>query len=161
MATNNITDFQDIYLAYNDDIDDSNFGTCDIVFGGTEASLQTAVLMSLFSWRRAHPDDILYDERRYGWWGDTDTVKIGSRLWLLHREKVLPSLVQRVDEYCKEALQWMIDDFVCQRIDIASRISGLDQIKTEITIYRFDKPRVLLKFSNLWDELKRNTIGVM
>ncbi|WP_200894101.1 phage GP46 family protein [Xanthomonas sp. MUS 060] len=51
--------------------------------------LVRAVLISLFTWRRANADDTLPDPRgfRMGWWGDTYPVvandRIGSRLWLL------------------------------------------------------------------------------
>lgn len=69
--------------------------------------LMTAVIISLFTDARAHDDDPLPDERvgvssdRRGWWGDClpdaqgeQTLEsIGSRLWLLWREKDLDSVV--------------------------------------------------------------------
>jgi phage gp46-like protein len=35
------------------------------------AALTRAVLISLFTWRRAADDDALDDEERFGWWGDS------------------------------------------------------------------------------------------
>lgn len=86
--------------------------------------LFTAVIVSLFTDARAHDDDALPDERlgvssdKRGWWGDlvpdimgdgTELVSIGSRLWLLWREKELDSVVVRAQQYAEEALQWLID----------------------------------------------------
>lgn len=57
--------------------------------------LDTAVIISLFTDRRALEDDATPDftENRRGWWGDTYDAQqrpIGSRLWLLSREKQTP-----------------------------------------------------------------------
>ena len=84
-----------------------------------DAGLQTAVIISLFTDRRAEPDDTLPAEAsdKRGWWGDAIAVqvngrtveddRIGSRLWLLSREKQLASVVERARQYCKEALASM------------------------------------------------------
>ncbi|WP_324606427.1 phage GP46 family protein [Xenorhabdus nematophila] len=48
---------------------------------------------------------------RRGWWGDTfNTRSIGSRLWLLAREKQLSAVLHRAKAYADEALAWLIDD---------------------------------------------------
>ena len=51
--------------------------------------LVRAVIISLFTWRRARPDDDLPGDLRMGWWGDTyagtEGDRFGSRLWLLSR----------------------------------------------------------------------------
>ena len=52
---------------------------------------------------------------RRGWWGDClpdaqgeQTLEsIGSRLWLLWREKDLDSVVARARQYAEEALAWL------------------------------------------------------
>ena len=78
------------------------------------AALTRAVLISLFSWRRAADDDALDDEERYGWWGDTfPTVaddRIGSRLWQLRRVKLTRQTQMDAEFYAREALQCLIDD---------------------------------------------------
>lgn len=55
--------------------------------------LAAAVLISLFSWRKSNPDDGVRAPNRQGWWGDTFAHtagdRIGSRLWLLQRQKIL------------------------------------------------------------------------
>lgn len=78
----------------------------------------TAIYVSLFTDRRAHDDDPLPDERigvssdPRGWWGDALSatgapVAIGSRLWLLQREKEMDIVVARAQEYAAEALEWL------------------------------------------------------
>ena len=86
--------------------------------------LTTAVIISLFTDRRAAPDDPLPDDGddRRGWWADAfpaiEGDAIGSKLWLLSREKEVPAVAQRAREYAAEALQWLIDDGLATRIDV-------------------------------------------
>lgn len=93
-----------------------------IIAGSFEASLQRAVVISLFTWRRAGPDDPLDDEERYGWWGDSfPTVpddRIGSRLWLLRRAKLTTATRRDAEYYAKEAMQWLLDDSEVVAIEI-------------------------------------------
>ncbi|HAY4364021.1 TPA: phage tail protein, partial [Escherichia coli] len=76
--------------------------------------LTRAVVISLFTWRRAEPDDNA--DVPMGWWGDTwpavQNDRYGSRLWLLQRSKLTNQLVQTVRGYIRECLQWMTDDGV-------------------------------------------------
>lgn len=78
----------------------------------------TAVIVSLFTDRRAAGDDPLPELRpgvksdRRGWWGeqlsqDDSEEPIGSRLWLLWREKDQASAVSRAQVYAEEALSWL------------------------------------------------------
>ena len=65
--------------------------------------LVRAVIISLFTWRRARPDDDLPGDLRMGWWGDSvpeiPNDRIGSRLWLLSRAKLTVETVARAREY--------------------------------------------------------------
>lgn len=78
-----------------------------------ENTLRTAVILSLFLDRRADDDDVLPNgsNDRRGWWADTVAPmteygiggglasgdRIGSRLWLLSREKQLAGVLDRHD----------------------------------------------------------------
>lgn len=88
--------------------------------------LTRAVVISLFTWRRAEPDDNA--DVPMGWWGDTwpavQNDRYGSRLWLLQRSKLTNQLVQTVRGYIRECLQWMIDDGVVSRIDLDKAAIG-------------------------------------
>ncbi|MDL2226540.1 phage GP46 family protein [Deltaproteobacteria bacterium OttesenSCG-928-M10] len=83
-----------------------------------DEGLQTAVTVSLFTDRVARADDPLPEylpgqkSDRRGWWGDLSRENgrsrpIGSRLWLLFREKELPETVRRAREYAAESLAWL------------------------------------------------------
>lgn len=114
--------------------------------------LPHAVIISLFSWRRANPDDKA--PVPMGWWGDTyPTVtgdRIGSRLWLLGREKVTNDTLNRSRDYATEALQWMLDDDVAARIDVTSIRSGMDEALLGIVIYQRDGSVWNMQFDEYW-----------
>lgn len=93
--------------------------------------LLTAVIISLFTDRRANNDDPLPDERigalpdLRGWWGDyileEDALDLmGSRLWLLSREKDMNVVVARARQYAEEAVQWLIRDGHVQQIRVTA-----------------------------------------
>ncbi len=108
----------------------------------TDAGLETAVLISLFTDRLAAVDDVLpsTDKDRRGYWGDVLPAAtgdlIGSRLWLLSREKQMPSVLVRADEYTREALQWLIDDKVALTIDVSVTNTRFQEIDIDVTIHR-------------------------
>jgi phage gp46-like protein len=97
--------------------------------------LLSAVIISLFSDRRAREDDPLPDERvglptdRRGWWGDHVLEEdardgLGSRLWLLAREKDLPVVVARALEYARESLAWLVAAGLAQRVEVSAERIG-------------------------------------
>lgn len=81
----------------------------------SDNTLSGRVLDSLFTNRRASASDVLphdFDSKQ-GWWGDTrlsGSRKLGSRLWLLSREKQTNETLSKARQYCHEAIQWLIDD---------------------------------------------------
>lgn len=124
----------------------------------THESLTRAVIISLFTWRRANPDDIT-EGQKMGYWGDVAEPpevndKIGSRLWLLSREKVLNSTFNRAREYAKEALQWLIDDGVASRVDVIAERFGADGMALQCSIYRLDGQNITLRFDNAWEYIR-------
>ena len=96
----------------------------DLVWSGRDLALDRTVaspgIISLLCDRRARPDDTLpWDEGdrlapgrlapRRGWCGDALDERgrrIGSRLWLLHREKETEAVRRRAEAYAREALAW-------------------------------------------------------
>ena len=85
-------------------------------------SLSRAVVISLFTWQRASQSDEVDNDQRMGWWGDTFAEnkgdKIGSKLWLLLRQKVTEETLNRAQEYAYESLKWLIDDGICSDITV-------------------------------------------
>jgi len=112
----------------------------------TSTGLQTAVIISLFTDRRANKDDVLPDPSnldRRGWWGDLTSNfpndQIGSRLWLLERCKTTEDIVPRAKKYAEEALKWLIDDGVAVKVEVEAERQGTpgnDILAFKVRIYR-------------------------
>ncbi|WP_419900683.1 phage GP46 family protein [Roseomonas sp. USHLN139] len=116
-------------------------------------AIETAVKVSLFTDRRAGPDDKLplgeTDPR--GWWGELlDDRPIGSRLWLLRRAKRLPETLRLAEDYIREALAWLIDDGVVVRIDVAASWRSATQMQAVITLHQGSAPSTTVTASWAW-----------
>ena len=90
--------------------------------------LARAVIISLFTWRRADADD-QYDGPKYGWWGDTfadpASDRIGSKLYQLLRRPITGDLMPQAQEMIEEALQWMIEDGLASAISASVERYGI------------------------------------
>ncbi len=131
----------------------------------TDAGMDSAINVSLFTDARAADDDDLPDagSDRRGWWADEvdgrDGDRIGSRLWLLSREKRLPSVLARVEAYADEALAWMVEDGVARSIACSAELRGIDQIALSVIVERpAGRPRH--RFDVVWDALSLPNRGV-
>ena len=117
--------------------------------------LETAVTISLFTDRRANDDDELPsgDDRR-GWWGDAlaevSGDRIGSRLWLLSREKQLPDVLSRAREYALEALQWLVDDGVARSVNVEATSVRQGVLGLTVTIARTRGETARYRFESFW-----------
>lgn len=133
---------------------------CDWLMAGpqldTDDGLETAVIISLFTDRLAEPDDVLPDNtgQRRGWWGDSfpdiEGDRIGSRLWLLSREKQLPAVLERVRTYAKEALRWLVDDGVADGVEVEAEFQGIGTCAMVVTILRASDGPVRFRFDAFW-----------
>lgn len=124
-----------------------------------EDGLRTAVILSLFTDRRARPDDILpeADADRRGWWGDVAAAspddQIGSRLWLLSREKRRPEVVARAREYAEEALAWLVRDSVARSVKVEAEITPQGWLGLGVVIERPGGP-ARQRFDFVWRGLQ-------
>lgn len=117
----------------------------------SDDDLARAVIISLFSWSRAHDDDEV-EGRRMGFWGDTygETGEVtGSRLWLLRRQKILPTTVERCRQYAQEALAWMVDDGVAESVSVKAERGALDRVDLVVDVVRGSDVR-RLRFADVW-----------
>lgn len=118
--------------------------------------LETAVLLSLFTDARADIDDGLpvggVDRR--GWWADAfptvDRDRIGSKLWLLAREKQTQQTINRAREYAAEALAWLVEDGVAQRVEADAFVVRNGVLGLAIAIHRPDASISRYRYDNLW-----------
>lgn len=139
---------------------DADLMTGDLAMAGadlaTDDGLRTAVLISLFTDARAQADDVLpaeTDDRR-GWWGDfapeVEGDRIGSRLWLLVREKRTPDLLVRAREYAEEALAWLVEDGVAAAVAVEAMLYGSAGVALGVTITRPGGP-ARSRFDFVWE----------
>ena len=117
----------------------------------TDQALETAVLISLFTNRRAGDDDELPAEStgRGGWWGDGEDP-IGSRLWLLDREVQSPEVLNRAKEYVEEALAWMLTEGVAQAVDVNCEWVRTGTLGILVQISKPDGETLKLLFEYIW-----------
>lgn len=125
----------------------------------TDRGLRTAVLLSLFTDRRAEDDDIPpsgdANDRR-GWWGDqfleVKGDKYGSRLWLLDRSKDTNERSLRAIEYAREGLAWMIEDKVVAGVDVSIDATSRPKLLV-IGLQRPGRDPVFFRFAHTWEGL--------
>lgn len=131
--------------------------------------LETAVIISLMTDASAWPDDVLPDgtDDRRGWWADRGPVgdapappegPLGSRLWLLVREKSTEDTRSRAELYAAEALEWVTRDGVAARVDV--RAAYLDPVGHPpgtlglwVRILRWDGTIFDARFAWAWEQL--------
>lgn len=149
-------DIQLVYIPNPPDL-----GTFDIAMNGADLltgnDLQSAILISLFTNRLAEADDPLPDPNgdRQGWWGDdfanVDGDLIGSRLYLLNREKQTNETLVRAKEYVEEALQWLLDDLVVDTLNV--NVAYVQQGFLGIQVQCVDGKGVSSQYSFVWDQI--------
>jgi phage gp46-like protein len=136
---------------------DNNSGTADLVFDDgiqTGEELETSILLSMFTWRRAEKDDAVPDSvNRLGFWGDTypdvPGDKTGSRLWLLSGQAATPDNLELAKNLVLECLQWLLDDGVAESVEPVITESDNNQFRVSTWIKR---PTDLApKFYSVWE----------
>jgi phage gp46-like protein len=121
----------------------------DLVLGpsggvGDEPGLATAVLLSLFLDRRAEADDQVDGAglfARRGWVGDALAIpgaapgdRIGSRLWLLAREKQQDETLRLAEDYAREALDWLVGDGLAAEVAVAAAWIARGVMELTVTV---------------------------
>lgn len=136
----------------------------DLVVAGpsllNDDGLQTAVVHSLFTDRLADVDDVLpsASASRRGWWGDAFAERegdlLGSRLWLLQREKQTTQVLRRAEEHALEALQWLLDDGIARAVDVQALLlqgdAGQGVLGLSVAVTRSTRPVERYRFEAFW-----------
>jgi phage gp46-like protein len=117
-------------------------------------AIRRAVEVSLYTWARAKPDDVLDDGQKMGWWGDSYpsvvSDQIGSRLWLLRRHKFTDELPRLAEDYAKEALQWLLDDDVVFAFNVSAQRRGREAVDLQVEVTLLDGMAYLFDFNDVW-----------
>lgn len=134
----------------------------------TEA-LANLVKVAFLTDRRSGDGEILPDpdsDDRRGWWGNYqaeeiwDGWPIGCKNWLLLRSKIVGSAAEegstlaRVEQYCREALAPLVEKRICTHFDIEVERTERQRIDATIVIYRGPKKEIVLRFQDLWSEIR-------
>lgn len=125
----------------------TGWAQCDLAFDGHD--LETAVIASLFSWRRAREDDRSDDV--WGWWA----ADFGSRLYLLQRREITGNLAGLARGYIEESLQWLVDSGIVSSIAVRAELNNrTGHLYAEIGMARDEQDALRLVYQNLFDYLR-------
>jgi phage gp46-like protein len=131
-------------------------------------ALATAVIVALGTDGLADVSDLLPDPDdtdRRGWWGDYQAEDIwngwpiGSRLWLLKRDKIegpgsrRGATTTRVEQYLVEAIQPFIDRRIGSSFYVEATRVGKEQIDALVRIYRGPVVEIELRYAILWGDM--------
>ena len=118
--------------------------------------LETSVVISLFTDARAQDGTEIIDgtDDPRGFWGDTfnDDVddQTGSLLWTLEREKQTTLVLRRAEQYCRDALVWMIEDRVASQITVVAEIVDDGILGLNIQIQRPSDDAIKYRYDYAW-----------
>jgi len=121
----------------------------------THEGLETAIQISLFTDARVEADELpSWETEKRGWWGDLFSSvpgdRTGSKLWLLAREKRLEDVPPRAEEYCREALAWLIEDGVAESIEVDVEIQG-QILAIGVTVKRPNAGDIRFSYQYAWN----------
>lgn len=113
-----------------------------------DPGLGSAVLRSIHTDRRASAEELARfgggDPR--GWWAEDDGDPVGSKLWLLAREKQTPQVLSRAREYVREALAWLVRDGIASAVEVVASYPDREQLRVEVRVTRGTAAR----WAHLW-----------
>jgi phage gp46-like protein len=162
MATSSAVRLADLALTWSNTTGAGDLSIIDLDLA-SDRGLETAVLLSLFTDRRAEADDTPPSgdpTDRRGWWADqfaaVEGDRIGSRLWLLDRSKRTSETVQRAKEYAREALAWLIEDRVVESVAVTVEVTAV-ALLLAVELQRPGRAPTTFRFAHAWDNLQGST----
>ena len=118
-----------------------------------EIAWRRAAVISLLTWRRADAGDVLDDDQRYGWWGDSFPTladdRIGSRLWQLRRRSLTADTERDAIAFAREALAWMLDDGRVSAVTVTAA-RGVNRLDLVVVLSMKDGTAIDVQLDNLW-----------
>lgn len=119
-----------------------------VITADLQDSLSRAVIISLFSWKRADESDSIDPQvSKQGWWGDSYSEdKIGSKLWQLLRSELNNETLAKAEEYSYSALQWMIEDELVSDIEITASRNQDDFNRLDLKVVLISDVKTVYEF---------------
>lgn len=125
-----------------------------------EDTLQTAIIISLFTDKRASVDDKLplNETNRRGWAGDEFMADgfsparddWGTLLWLCYIGKVEGDVPGFAEFTCKEGLQWLVRDGIASRVNVTAEWVGERADRLAVRPQIFKPQQVTPVYDVLW-----------
>lgn len=121
--------FTDIYVEADED------GIYDAVIEGGDlkltAGMDSAILISLFTDRRANPDEVANPMERRGWSGTELTPSKqgnkGSGLWLAEQRRLSTNTTEFVRMESFLGTHWIVEDNLSKSIDVTTKKNPQDR----------------------------------
>jgi len=143
----------DIKLTNDTGVFDVTFENGDFTI---DRGLETALVVSILSDRRASSSQVPQPELRRGWIGDLVTslpgYKIGSHIWLFEQSRTTQETLSGIEDSAKKALDWMLSSGLIVNVDANATYNVSDSsVLLRITVTSPDGS-VSMKAFNLWKE---------
>lgn len=101
---------------------------------------ETALILSIFTDRRANAGEVVNIELRRGWWGNLilrnlinkPTFEIGSKIWLTYQSRITQNILNAIKNYIDESLFWLIEDGHATNIKTTIKQESSNKISIQI-----------------------------
>lgn len=145
----NTGEFFDIDFA-----DDGDFATTD--------GLNTSLIVSFLTDKRADASEINNPRYRRGWWGnlfqlDSTFPEIGSKVWLLDQSANQQDSVNNAIAYAQDAYAWLLTLNYADKVEVTAT-SNFDTININVKIIK-NNDVISEQIYNLWQNTVREIIS--
>lgn len=116
-----------------------------------EDGLYTAILVSLLTDARCTPDELPPGEiDPRGWACEDPDDPWGSKLWLLARAKQTSETRRLAEQYCEQALAWMLRAGIAESVTATGTWLRRGVLQIQVEIQRPAAPPVRFGYDLLW-----------
>lgn len=152
--------FTDLYVERDED------GIYDLVIEDGDlkktAGMDSAIFISLFTDRRANPDEVADPMKRRGWCGTENTPdqqgNVGSGIWLYEQRRLTKGVSEGVRMEAYQCLNWLVFDDLAKTINVEIKPIPEDRsTKLNIAITASNGGVTNTGFQ-LWDGTPKRTI---
>lgn len=122
--------------------------TGDILFGAT---LDTAILMSVFGEVRASQSEVPKAKNRRGWVGNetNDDFEQGAKAWLFYQSRATASMFADLQSVVENAFEWMLEQDVADAYEVGLPRLMSGEITVPVTVSRDGSTDT--QYYTLWD----------
>jgi phage gp46-like protein len=122
--------------------------------------LKTQVSICLLTDARVDPSELRTGDENRGWPGDSfdamaRETPIGSKLWLLRREKLYDGIEVKAELYARQALQTLIDQGAAVRVTVSVSVDrAANTLSLDVALYGRDGAQKYQdRFELLWRQV--------